>query len=136
LLYLNWIPKSSPAKNWHSQISRCEMTMKHTKKSAVEANVIPQRWARPEVFYAPQGFWKQQLSGKWLKIATKADITELKKLLKQMPDALHYAAAAGQAGKIELLLLHGANRMLVDDNGDTPLALAKKANKPEAVALL
>jgi len=99
------------------------MTRKHAKTSAAEPAVVPQRWARPEVFHAPPGFWKQQLSGNLLKIATKKDITALKKLLKQLPDALNKRGSHGRtllweavrAGRID------AVQFLIDAGADVNL---------------
>jgi ankyrin repeat protein len=50
--------------------------------------------------------------------------------------ALHYAAAAGYLEVITLLLYHGADVMIKDDQGETPLQLARRKNKFAAVELL
>lgn len=49
---------------------------------------------------------------------------------------LHLAAISGQTDMVLLLLRHGADRYLIDDCGDTPLSLAKKAKQQEIVDIL
>jgi ankyrin repeat protein len=50
--------------------------------------------------------------------------------------ALHFACINGQAGVVRALLGAGANPHLVDDEGDTPLALAAQEGHEECVAAL
>jgi ankyrin repeat protein len=50
--------------------------------------------------------------------------------------ALHYAAAGGFAHVTELLLERGAVTDVLDDDGETPLSLARKSRKPAVIALL
>ncbi|HEY3289914.1 MAG TPA: ankyrin repeat domain-containing protein [Anaerolineae bacterium] len=50
--------------------------------------------------------------------------------------ALHYAAISGHTRVTELLLERGAVTGVIDDDGETPLSLARKSRKPAMVALL
>jgi ankyrin repeat protein len=50
--------------------------------------------------------------------------------------ALHYAAAAGHTQVIALLLDHGADPTLKDNQGSTPLDLARAGGKTAAVEAL
>jgi ankyrin repeat protein len=50
--------------------------------------------------------------------------------------ALHYAAAAGHTKVMRVLLDHRADPGLVDEDGATPLGLARAAGQTAAVRLL
>jgi ankyrin repeat protein len=50
--------------------------------------------------------------------------------------ALHYAAAAGFVQVMAILLEHGADFQIKDQQGETPLALAKRYGRERAVELL
>jgi len=50
--------------------------------------------------------------------------------------ALHYAAAAGFLEVITILLEHGADTQVRDQQGETPLGLARRYNRTAAVRLL
>lgn len=63
---------------------------------AATVEVVPQRWARPEVFHAPPGFWKQQLRGKGLKLAARGDLPSLRVLLRQDPGAINRRGSHGR----------------------------------------
>lgn len=79
---------------------------------------IPQRWERP--LNVPPGFWKQQLPGKYLSIAAKGDIFELRKLLKAHPEFLSKlgnhnrtllweATRSGRMAAVQFLVEQGAD---------------------------
>ena len=50
--------------------------------------------------------------------------------------ALHGAAAAGHIEMLRLLLAHGASNRVTDEDGATPLDLARAGGKRAAVRLL
>ncbi len=50
--------------------------------------------------------------------------------------ALHYAAAAGFLEVMTILLEHGADYRIRDQQGETPLALARRSDRFAAVNLL
>jgi ankyrin repeat protein len=84
------------------------------------SEVVPQRWARPELTDMPPGFWKTQLPGKALKIAVKGNLEELRTLLHEQPEALNQrgnhgrtllweAVRAGKLLAVRYLLKAGAD---------------------------
>ncbi len=79
-----------------------------------------QRWERPEIYNAPPGFWKRQLSGAVLSIAASGVVTALRQLLHEQPATLNQrgphgrtllweAARAGRIESVRFLLKQGAD---------------------------
>jgi uncharacterized protein len=50
--------------------------------------------------------------------------------------SLHEAAQNGDPAMVKLLLDHGADRLLANDDGTTALDLAKKSGNSEVIRLL
>jgi hypothetical protein len=76
-----------------------------------------------------------------------AEVTLLKAVLDRSPGtlrsknenggtALHYAAAAGRAENVKLLLARGAEPNVTDNKGETPLRQAELQGFTEVVAVL
>jgi ankyrin repeat protein len=122
------------------------MPRKLTRMSSRQAELVPQRWAHPEVFNAPPGFWKQQLPGKVRKIAARGDVPALRELLQREPVALNKrgshgrtllweAVRMGRLEAIQFLIEAGADANLTGCyNGEsfvqlTPYCAAKYYNR-------
>lgn len=82
-----------------------------------------QRWERPEIYQAPRGFWKRQLSAEVLSIAARDALPALRQLLREQPEALNQrgphgrtllweAVRAGRAPSVRFLLDAGADPSL------------------------
>lgn len=115
--------------------------------------IVAQRWERPEIYEAPPGFWKRQLSGDVLAIAAHGDVAVLKQLLAEQPEVLNQrgshgrtllweAVRAGRTPAVRLLIEAGADLTLTcGDNNEsvvqlTPAAAARYYKRDGPAALL
>lgn len=85
---------------------------------------VPQRWTKSSVFDVEPGHWKKQLPAKCLLVGPGGRM------------ALHLAVRGGRADLVSLLVRHGADAGVRDDDGNTPLDIAAASHKDEIASLM